>query len=108
MSHAALNQVMYAKLLGYALLVVAPEQKRRATRNDTQLVKPRQARDDVLGNSITDISLLRIDTHIGEGENSNGRPASRWHLRLVCCRGFRFGRHFQLACGRRLLTLRDP
>ena len=78
------------ELAGYALLVVAPKQRTRAARNDTQLVKPRQARDDVLGNSIADMSLLRIAAHIGEGENSNRRAAGRWHRRFACRRGIRF------------------
>jgi hypothetical protein len=75
-ANAALQHVARAKLtpdLSHvdALPLVA---EARVAGDDEQLGEPRQLCDDVLGDTVAEVFLIRIATHAGEGENGDRRP----------------------------------
>ena len=75
-ANAALQHVAHAKLApdlphvdGLALVPEAG-----VAGDDEQLGEPRQLRDDVLGDAVAEVFLIRVATHAGEGENGDRRP----------------------------------
>src|SRR5262249_28771479 len=46
------------------------------SRDDQELGEPRQLSDDVLGDAITEILLLRVAAEIGERQHRNGGPVT--------------------------------
>ena len=68
-SYAALDDVAYPKDPAHLFYIVGlvPIMERGVTRDDIQLVEPRQLSDDVFGNAVAEIGLRRIAAHIGEG-----------------------------------------
>ena len=78
-ANAALQHVARAKLApdlphvdGLALVPEA-----RVAGDDEQLGEPRQLCDDVLGDAVAEVFLIRVAAHAGEGENGDRRPFSR-------------------------------
>src|SRR5262249_57339499 len=47
------------------------------SRDDQELGEPRQLSDDVLGDAITEILLLRVAAEIGERQHRNGGPVTQ-------------------------------
>ena len=75
-ANAALQHVARAKLApdlphvdGLALVPEA-----RVAGDDEQLGEPRQLGDDVLGDAVAEVFLIRVAAHAGKGENGDRRP----------------------------------
>src|SRR4029450_287709 len=74
LSDASLDDILRAKFSPNALHVdrLSPILEGRVSCDYIQRMETRQRRDDVFGNAVTEILLLRIATHVGKRQHSYG------------------------------------
>ena len=91
LAHAALQHVTHAEFARDALYVdrLALVGERRIARDDEEPAQLRQTGDDVLGNAVGEIFLLRVAAHVGERQYGD-----RWSIGSSRLRSWRRPRHF--------------
>src|SRR5215831_1566717 len=74
-ANAAFDHICNPKLLPHPpkINILAAILKRRIARDNEEVPKPRQLGDDVLGDTVAEILLVRVSAHIGERKDCNGR-----------------------------------
>jgi hypothetical protein len=75
LAHAALDQVADAQLLADLLERhrPAPVGERGIAGDDQEPAQPRQLGDDVLGDAVGEVILLRLAAGVHEGQDGDGR-----------------------------------
>ena len=84
-AHAAFEHVAHAKFAADLAHVdrLALVGERRVARDDEQPARSRQRRDDILGDAVGEILLLRIAAHVLEGQHRDRRLGRK--RRAWCC-----------------------
>ena len=84
-AHATLYYVVHAKFLGDLFEVdsLAFVDEGRVSCDHEEPAQLRQRSDDILGNAVGKILLLRIATHVREGKHGDGRPIGSRGQRLA-------------------------
>ena len=101
LADAPFEHIAHAEFFGHGAQVdgFALIGERTVSRNDKQFVEARQLCNDVFGNAVGEVILLRVAAHIDKGQYRNGRLVrerqvdAEGSFRQRCGRGLRRSRH---------------